>query len=137
MSAFILTDKNYDYILTTLNRGRYGHRLSAYIGNEHVDFSDVKSLEKLGTILKEQNYRSVNARYNEQTECEPYSFSSINTDIPKVSNAMASLKILDCYEYQSCETDDYTSTMAHEIVATFRKLLISKLNGYDDAPWGL
>ncbi len=46
-------------------------------------------------------------------------------------------KALDCLDYQSCETDDWRSTPAHEIVETIRGAILQGLPGYEAAPWGI
>lgn len=56
---------------------------------------------------------------------------------PKVLTAVEVLKACDCYDYQSCETDDYHETTAAKLVDRIRKSAIGKLPGYEDAPWGI
>jgi len=45
------------------------------------------------------------------------------------------LKMCDCLEYQSCETDDYRETVAFRLLNAIRRAGIRALAGYEEAPW--
>ena len=45
------------------------------------------------------------------------------------------LKMCDCLEYQSCETDDYRHTVAFALLDSIRRAAIHCLAGYENAPW--
>ena len=45
------------------------------------------------------------------------------------------LKMCDCLEYQSCETEDYRQTIAFDLLDNIRRAAIHCLAGYEDAPW--
>ena len=103
-----------------------------------------KTETEFGQILWDENYRSVNYRYSEQTPSPHYEFEPFDlTTIPVISQ----IKQVGCYDYQSCETDDYQSTPAGLFVETLETLLRAKLPdrpkevsdhpGYDVAPWGI
>lgn len=131
MSAYILGDDNFDAILTACRlhfRARH-----MFINDEAFDFDHVLHLNKIGNILKNQNCKSVNARYNESEVADPYKFRGVT----KLYNPVQLLKILDCYDYQACETNDYGQTAAYKIVKYIRKNLIKILPGYNDAKWGI
>jgi hypothetical protein len=44
-------------------------------------------------------------------------------------------KLLDCYDYQSCEVDGYDTSQALEITNAIRRALLRALPGYEDGPW--
>lgn len=46
------------------------------------------------------------------------------------------LKILDCYEYQSCGHAGWRDSSAQRFCDTLRNRLIRALPGYEEAPWG-
>ena len=68
---------------------------------------------EIGKMLWEENYRSVNYRYGETSETPRYTYSARNA--AKLS-AVALRKQVSCYDYQSCETDDYNETASAKIV---------------------
>ena len=119
MSAYILNDENLDAILTACQL--------------HNLYSHGKDLSAIGQALKDQNFRSVNCRYNENETPSPYQFKGLT----KLYSIVQLLKICDCYEYQSCETKDYQETDACKIINYIRKNLIKLIPGYDGAKWGL
>lgn len=50
---------------------------------------------------------------------------------------VAVLKLIRCFEYQSCETDDWKESQAFAYCEALTVRMIHQLPGYDDAPWGL
>jgi hypothetical protein len=45
------------------------------------------------------------------------------------------LKMLDCLEYQSCESDDWETTQAYRLQQAMRRAAIRALPGYESAQW--
>lgn len=91
------------------------------------------SPSRLGQMLWGENHRSVNARYQED-DIEPlYEYAPL----PGVVNPVVVLKAIDCYEYQTCEHEDWEASEAHKFCETLRGKMIGWLPGYDDAPWGI
>lgn len=76
--------------------------------------------------LYDENIRSVNHRYNEQSSDYLFSFTYIR-DAKYIYKVGEIAKALDCLEYQSCETDDYHNTDAWAIVCAMRKHLLSQV----------
>ncbi len=64
----------------------------------------------------------------------PVSDRDMVTDVYKLS-AVSILKMCDCLEYQSCETDDYGETLAFQLLDQIRREAIRALPRYDDGPW--
>lgn len=54
---------------------------------------------------------------------------------PRVTNPVHILKMVSCYEYQSCEHPDWPTSFAHELCDRIRRAAISALPGYEAAPW--
>ena len=136
MSAYILDDKNLDQILSIAARSETYRTIDASNVNDVYISFNLKSeqdLKELGTMLKQQNYDSVAYRYKEQKEVVSYSFKRQLNSIP----AVYALKILDCYEYQACETPDYSRSLVAGLCAKLRRTLITMLPGYNDSNWGL
>lgn len=84
----------------------------------------------VGAMLMAENRRSVDFRYDESEIEAPYLFSTL----PGVADPVVVLKALACYEYQSCETPDWSRSEAHAFCDALRHAAIRNLGGYDDAP---
>lgn len=87
----------------------------------------------VGQMLIDANAASVNARYSEENSYT-YEYES-----PKyVSWSLVEvLAAIDCFEYQACEVEDYYNTEAPAFCRALRNNLISRLSGYEEAPWGI
>ena len=96
-------------------------------------------------ILYQENVRSVRGRYPSDT------WETLPGPIVKPLHIIVSgqdtcsaklrlqpvwiLKMCDCLEYQSCETDDYRQTLGFDLLDRIRGAAINALPGYDAAPW--
>lgn len=49
--------------------------------------------------------------------------------------AVQALKLADCYEYQACETDDWSECEACAVVNAIRRHAITRVPGYAEAAW--
>lgn len=125
MSAFIVSKKHIDVLITSLKTAQ--NRFTIFHQQNAINFD---TLDEIGQILVNQNYESVNFRYNENAV--PYKYEHKAVSLPEIVQI---LKLCDCYDYESCETDDYEQTLACNIINTIRINLISKLPGYDEAEW--
>lgn len=127
MSAFICSDT---HILALVEAGRiYSYEHSP----QSLDHS-ATSFQEIVDILLGENYRSVNYRYrNEMGERHKLTYKPI----PMKWSPVDILKACDCFDYQACETEDYTSSRAAKIIDKIRHLAIKKLSGYEKAPWGI
>ena len=93
-------------------------------------------------MLLDECVRSVGERYNDsevtdlpgRSDAEyliPFKFK-LGYNLP----AVVILKQISCYEYQSCETDDWKDTEAYAFCQSLRHATIDRLPGYEEAPWG-
>lgn len=97
-----------------------------------------ETAERTGAMLVAENRRSVNHRYAE-SEIETifqYDHRTATADARKLG-PVALLKLVNCYEYQSCETPEWPQSEAFRFCETLRATLVHSLPGYEDAPWGL
>lgn len=121
MSAFIVSD---DHI----------HALVSYaLGGANDRISTRHDNDQLGQVLVNENYRSVNYRYRAKDEPPRYSWRPTLRPFKPVEI----LKACDCYDYQSCETEDYDSTEAARIIQQIRSKAIRNLPGYESAAWDI
>lgn len=121
MSAYVVEFDLIDAILSYAT----GH--NGCLRNRGMDVDDI------GQMLLDQNYRSVNFRYNESETAPKYVFRHYT----RAMSPVQIIKACNCYDYQACETDDYGQTEAAELVRKIRNDAICNLPGYDDAEWGM
>ena len=158
MSAFVCSPSHFQAIAafaSTRIRGdfrvdpRYVKGLDKvaeqYIENAITRGVNNLSSDELATIyaniLYSENIRSVSARYpNDKFDDLPGLIDKPMHIMPTIRysqyvSATMILKMLDCLQYQSCETSDYEKTLAYRLLCSIRRAAIRSLPGYDSAPW--
>jgi len=147
MSAFICSPNQFKQLALFATRRSYGQSLRVdprYVDGfdrDHVgEGAELASL--YADTLYQENIRSVRARYpsdvwdnlpgpitkplhiiiDSEEECRGCNVTPIEA-----------LKMCDCIEYQSCETDDYHTTPAWWLLNGIRRAAIRLLPGYEDA----
>jgi len=93
-------------------------------------------------MLLDENVRSVSYRYSNtpitnlpgKTDAE-YLLPFVFHPILRVPKPVEILKMLDCYEYQSCEHPGWEHSEAKVFCNALRHRAIRLLPGYDEAPW--
>lgn len=131
MSAFVVNDETISGMLKGKDFGAYPGNGLAYYWNGTMHYFNGHTQE-IGQKLLDENYRSVNYRYSEDTQPRRFRERVLNHRVSVVEV----IKLCDCYDYQSCETPDWPETEAHAIMTALRERAIRNLPGYDDAPWG-
>ena len=129
--------------------------MSAFtVSKEHIDsmvyaldldgkMRDQETRNIIGQILWDENYKSVNARYSGKDEAPKYVF----TTPEKPYSLYEAYKNCRCYNYQSCESENYNTTHAcviNEVIMTtiercleMTKEEIQKMPEYEKADWGI
>lgn len=104
----------------------------------------------LGRLLLEENEKSIMYRYPDTVSggtpiydrmpgpadyggVDAYEYPATVLD---VLDPVTILKIIHCYEYQSCEHPEWKTSKAKSFCDALAKRQISRLPGYDSAPWG-
>ena len=128
MSAFIVCKEHIDALVTYM----LDERMSYWTGSDRV-YVTRNNASETGQILWDENQRSVNYRYNEQDEPEAYQFAHFARSLKPVEI----IKAVHCLDYQSCETDDWESTMSWRICQTIISHACHRLPGYEQAEWGI
>lgn len=136
MSAYILNDDEINTIVSYFIDPNHGLDSAPYlkIGNSY-EYLNAENSAKVASILMAENIRSVNSRYNEST-ANSYEFEYLPQarKLP-VGNIIGAL---DCLEYQSCETDDWHTTNAWEIICGLRKHLLKVIAEQEGTyTWGI
>lgn len=129
MSAYVVSNKTIQGMLQAVHLER--HTGDRYYWNGEMKMM-AGHLDKIGQKLIDENYRSVNYRY--QTESKPHKYIHGKENIIRLS-AVEIIKLCNGYRYQACETDDWEDTEAYEIWDTLREAAIDALPGYSDAAW--
>ena len=156
MSAFEVDFTHIDVMVSAaLQRGRHGDTLKWYhdVREEiphtapgealpgHEDYiSALKRTERevtednagiWGAALVAENRKSVNWRYAEDEWEEPYEFTRYEGTFDPVKM----LKVISCYEYQSCEHPEWKTSEARAFCEALTGRMIGMIPGYSDGPW--
>ena len=130
MSAFVVSDKHINSLLS------YANKSNMYMINlpngSNLYFDNTDELTQMGQILLNENYRSVNFRYNDNDQ--PYEFQF---EFAPILSPVEIIKACQCYQYQACETDNYKDSSAYRIVDWIMNNAISNLPGYEQAGWDI
>lgn len=148
MSAYVVDRPHIAFLVEAahsraLDPGHYGG--ISWYHNTHLhtlNYSDHERAAKVGQMLWDENVRSVQHRYPECSDDLP---GEIGCDFQYGEHVrpqspitpVAVLKACDGYEYQACETDDWSESEAHAFLQGLRSRAISMLPGYEDAEWAI
>jgi len=133
MSAFTLGTDHIDLMVTV------AMRIPGF-KEEYINIP--KTADKLGRMLLEENYKSVNYRYEEQETPPEYSWTPVAELQRENLGPMLLLQILKaahCYDYQTCEHAHWTDSMAFWVSQAIQawaeaRLLELKVPKHKD-PW--
>ena len=141
MSAYIVSKKIIDAIVTVAATGPLGHRgygqgWSDLIQYAKYDGLHVTTPSELGAALWVANVRSVNYRYSERNPgfmkaARAYEYEPVR----KRPNVLEALALLSTYEYQTCERPDWRRAPEYYFIERLRGALIYWLPGFSEARW--
>lgn len=150
-----------DVLVSAARAGTPGHHSSGlrwYTDDEtkpggyeshELGYCDNERASEVGMMLWAENLASINYRYpdtEEDHESIPgpadfrpdhvisYAHKSVN--LAGVDPA-ALLKVISCYDYQSCEHPGWRKSEAYAFCQALQAKLIDQLPGYNAAPWGI
>jgi hypothetical protein len=137
MSAFVCDADHIDCIIT------WAIQVKATYWNPETNIRTQITRENataIGTILLDQNIRSVVGRYEgsspdfaDRHKNNTYTFRPFNEPLDGVTV----LKQINCLDYQSCESEEWEQTLAWRILDGITAATVRKLPGYENAPWGI
>lgn len=151
MSAYVVSLETIHAMLYAGMRSRIDHvRWQQFHQNDGPQRRELHqdSASSVGDMLLRECIRSVSHRYPQDTlETLPgpsdvdlsAEYTYPRAFMPQIRDDLLPvvvLKAIDCYEYQSCETDDWETTEAFRFCQALRRHLIHDLPGYEKAPWG-
>lgn len=132
MSAYIVDNKTIHAIVKGFRF--YGAAFAAEDYENAVSvITSVKAMSNaIGQSLLNQNYKSVNCRYGENTETPKYNYEDV-----KINEGIL-IGCIDCYEYQACETDDYFNSDIHYSLLRLKDKIIERMikEKGQEIPWG-
>lgn len=132
MSAYIVDNKTIHAIVKGFRV--YGAAFAAEDYENAVSvITSVKAMSNaIGQSLLNQNYKSVNCRYRENTETPKYNYEDV-----KINEGIL-IGCIDCYEYQACDTDDYFNSDIHYSLLRLKdKIIFSMIKEKgQEIPWG-
>ena len=131
MSAFVVRKRHIDVLITAGIVFKRDGGLYWYDATNQTRKLDYTTADEVGTMLLAENVKSVNHRYGENEESEPYAF----TRVSGTPDPIVVLKAIACYEYQSCEHDGWKRSDAHAFCDALQSVAIHALPGYGNAPW--
>jgi len=150
MSAFVVSHDHIDALVQfAINqRLRYRKAVPAFRGGTAHVMIDITTdnATEVGQILLRENVRSVLDRYPNCTEADApgregefittYDFAYFDTIdvLPQHKLVGLILSACSCFDYQSCETNDYEESVACGIIEAIRTEAIRMIPKYD-APW--
>jgi hypothetical protein len=135
MSAYVLSIAHFAALAAfAVSDQHQSHAINEW----RVSANPMRTARKIAEELAKENIRSVSHRYSVYKEerlvvseagdlAETYYFN------PGKLSALDILRMCECYEYQSCETPDWTSTLAYRQIQWIKTAAMSRLPGWDEA----
>lgn len=135
MSAYVVDNKTISAIAKAFDVYEADYRAENYINtNKSIVFIDVGALRHdIGQSLLDQNYKSVNYRYNEEEPTPYFEFEDVDIDEGIVYGCIR------CYNYQACETDDYFESEIYKSLERLKTKMLERLMhkcGMNTDGWG-
>ena len=144
MSAYLVGHDHIDALLSFAVLSVRGRGTASYYDDKVGQrvYLSTENATEIGRTLLAENERSINARYPD-TIANPndmpgtvgersanYTFKPW-LNVPKPT---AILKGCSCFDYQACETEDYSQSTAWKIIDGIRHQAIRSLPDYDEGP---
>jgi hypothetical protein len=141
MSAFIVSKEHINAILMSSTLIQF-QPLTWYHDDVYHSFT-LDMADEIGQMLLDENVASVRYRYQDSPLTElpgktnnewlfPFRYSPFAHRVPTPVEA---IKLIRCYNYQSCEHPQWNSSPAKSFCQALLASLISRVDGYDEAPW--
>ena len=136
MSAYIVSDNHIHSIVSytkiVLKEVYYNNKSLSLTGV----WEAAENTNRLGQILINANYLSINERYihKEGYPEKPHKYAFKETPL---LSPIEVIKACHCLDYQSCESDDWEHSDANQIIQNIIYNTSKKLDGYNQAAWGI
>ena len=132
MSAFIVDNKTISVLAKAFVQYGVTFQAEGYEKPIQIIVNFKELYTGIGQALLEQNYASVNYRYNDDTETPEFEYTDVEINEGMVYGCIA------CYNYQACETDDYYESDLYGSLLRLKDKLIERLLRREgmEAPYG-
>ena len=127
MSAYVVSNKHICALLAATEHYKFHYNETlryAYNGQTY----DLKDKRRAGQVLLDQNFKSVNYRYDENSAGVFRYSPSPKIPVTHVLNLCLG------YEYQACENPEWDTSEAYRIIQAIKDHCIQFLPGIDSAP---
>ena len=139
MSAFVVDKAHINAMVNAGLSVRY-KPLHWYTKDEESHVLNDENADEVGQMLLDECVRSVSHRYDDSPRTDlpsrsdaeyimPFSFKPFYQPLPPVQM----LKLISCYEYQTCEHQEWKDNEAHAFCHALRSATINRLPGYEEA----
>lgn len=119
MSAYICDNKTISALAKAFVH--YGITFKDNITSQQAFIIVNDEYKRIGQSLLDQNYRSVNYRYGEDTKTPEFEYEDVEIDEGIIYGCIS------CYDYQACETDDYFESAIHHSLMNLKEQLLERL----------
>ena len=132
MSAFIVNNETISVLVEGFIQYGIDYHANNYKAPKGwiIDLAEVRNA--IGQSLLDQNYKSVNYRYNEDVKTPKFEYVPVNIDEGTIYGC------IKCYEYQACETNDYFESDIHESFKRLQNEMLERFikNAGQKMPYG-
>lgn len=132
MSAYIVNDKTIHAIAKGFESYGVDYQAEGYERPIQI-IIDLQELRNgIGQSLLEQNYKSVNYRYSEETKIPKYKYENVEI------NEGILLGCINCYVYQACETEDFFESDLYKSLLRLKEKMLERMieQKGQEVPWG-
>jgi len=129
MSAYVVSDKHISAMLTMVNKTVHGSPMSYYWNDERINF--MGNIQEIGQKLVDENYKSVNFRYDKDDAPHAFRFEPVGMEPIQV------VRLCHAYNYQACEHKEWEASEAKEIADQIIDCAIRQVPGYEEAAWDI
>jgi hypothetical protein len=129
MSAFICSHQHINAIVRWASR----HNVTRWHSNPSRKYSVAGNEQDTAALLYAENVKSVNYRYHDTIDSTGIIYDAFAPDLRPVEV----IKACDCLTYQSCEHPEWDDSLASQLLKEIQRTAITKLPGYDKAPWAI
>lgn len=132
MSAYIVNNETISAIVRAYEI--YNVKFEAENYEEPIQIIvDKRELQNaIGQALLDQNYKSINYRYREDTPTPKYNYKYVDV------NEGIIIGCINCYIYQACETENFFESVLYSSLQSLKNAMLERMieaKGYK-IPWG-
>jgi hypothetical protein len=128
MSAFVCSKSHIAAIAS------FAVSKQVWTGTGSAKLADYKSIYK---ALAEANVRSVCHRYADDSADNYSDLLRVPKHSPVQYSPIQIVKLCDCLDYQSCETEDWRESPECKLLENIKQAAVCSIPGYDEAKWAV